>query len=455
MFESEFWSERRQKSVKVREVSYTVMVHILDFLSETSSVTIDEDNVFDLLQASGMLQIVKLQLSCIQYLVQNLSLENVLTTLSYSERLLLEELYNKALQFILCETEGDINAIENMIDAWVESDRDRHEPQKEKLRKCIVDSKVEITSQPCCVGRFKKTPYLFMFDTDKAILEPYLSLSGKATSKEGVTACGFKMFSCKSKLYLFGGEFGQYGRGQWNYSVWRYDSIAEDWSQILELENPIRHCSIACDGKRFFVIGGFGKYRIMNSMVEVFVDDGNAEIKLETFATMKEALYSAPAFYHDNSLYILKSTKSFWRYDEQSKKWDVPFQHVKFPNDIELAFANVYEDNVYVSPRNSRKLFSFPLKSAADKIVEIFEIGEFEQETQNLTLVNGTLFNFSSDQFDYMSVIEAYSIANGKFSVLFKSEDPELDFSPYFSFGCMPLLVMPKFKLPHFVFKNS
>ena len=435
------------------------MSKILDFLSAPSSVTIGEGNVFELLQAARMLQIPKLQRCCIDYLVQNLSAKTVITMLSYSERLLCEELYSKALQFILCETEGDVSRIENLIDAWVKTDPEQHEPMKEKLLKCIAESKVQITNYPCCVGRYKKTPYLFLYNTDKATLEPFLSLAGKATA-HGVTACGFKVFSNKSKLYLFGGEFGLYGRGLWNYDVWRYDTITEKWDQILTIRDPIRHCSIANDGNRFFIIGGFGKHRIMSNRVDVFVDDdeeeGEEERKMETFATMKEALYSAPAFYHHNRLYILKSTNCMWIYNEERKDWDVPFKHVTFPSEMEFAFANVYEDKVYVTPRNSRKLFSFPLQAEDSKSVQMIEIGEFDQETQNLTLVNGILFNFSSDQFDYLSSLEAYSIPKGNFSVLFKSEDQELDFSPYFSFGTFPLTVMPKkFKLPSFVFKTS
>ena len=194
----------------------------------------------------------------------------------------------------------------------------------------------------------------------------------------------------------------------------------------------------------------------MNDRVDVFADQDNGERKIETYAIMKEALYSAPAFYHSNRLYILKSTNCMRLFNEERKDWDVPFKHVTFPNEMEFAFANVYEDKVYVTPRNSRKLFSFPLYAEDGKSVEITEIGEFEQETQNLTLFNGMLYNFSSDQFDYLSTIEAYSISNGDFSVLFKSEDQELDFSPYFSFGTFPLTVMQKnFKLPSFVFKTS
>ena len=242
MFESEF-AESHQKSVKVQEVSLTIMTKILDFLLDASSINIGEDNVFDLLQAAGMLQIPTLQRRCIDYLVQNLSVRTVITILSYSERLLSEELYSKALQFILCETEGDDRKIENLIKDWVETDPEHHEPMKETLLKCILESKVPISNYPCCVGRYKKTPYLFLYNTDKSILEPFLSLAGKATA-HGVTANGFKVFSNKSKLYLFGGEFGLYGRGLWNYDVWRYDTITKRWDQILTLNEPIRHCSI-------------------------------------------------------------------------------------------------------------------------------------------------------------------------------------------------------------------
>ena len=77
----------------------------------------------------------------------------------------------------------------------------------------LVQAKRKLPKYPCCIGRHKKAPYVFLFDTEAMKLEPFLSLSGKVTSNSGVTACGFQAGSTGTSLYLLGGEFSL-GRGK-------------------------------------------------------------------------------------------------------------------------------------------------------------------------------------------------------------------------------------------------
>ena len=73
-------------------------------------------------------------------------------------------------------------------------------------------SQRRVPKYPCCIGRFKKSPYIFIFDTETLSLKPFLSLSGKVTSiigqtKNSVTACGFQAGSTGTAIYILGGEF--------------------------------------------------------------------------------------------------------------------------------------------------------------------------------------------------------------------------------------------------------
>ena len=73
-------------------------------------------------------------------------------------------------------------------------------------------SQRRVPKHPCCIGRFKKSPYIFIFDTETLSLKPFLSLSGKVTSiigqtKNSVTACGFQAGSTGTAIYILGGEF--------------------------------------------------------------------------------------------------------------------------------------------------------------------------------------------------------------------------------------------------------
>ena len=73
-------------------------------------------------------------------------------------------------------------------------------------------SQRRVPKYPCCIGRYKKSPYIFIFDTETSSLKPFLSLSGKVTSiigqtKNSVTACGFQAGSTGTAIYILGGEF--------------------------------------------------------------------------------------------------------------------------------------------------------------------------------------------------------------------------------------------------------
>ena len=116
---------------------------------------------------------------------------------------------------------------------------------------------------------------------------------------------------------------------------------------------------------------------------------------------------------------------------------------------VEFNFAMPYKNNVYLTTRHNTKLYSFALSTneESDSAVELNLIGEFQQETQNVCIIESVIYNFSSDQFAYYSTIESYDIDDESFDILFKTEDESIDFSPFFSFGCFPLVKYPQFKL--------
>ena len=123
-------------------------------------------------------------------------------------------------------------------------------------------------------------------------------------------------------------------------------------------------------------------------------------------------------------------------------------QNNLFPAGMEFNFAMPYKNHVYLTTRHSHKLYSFSLSpdgSTDEKDLTL--IGEFQYEAQNVCMVESVIYNFSSDQFAYYSTIESYDIESQSFDILFKTEDESLDFSPYFSFGCFPLVKYPRFKL--------
>ena len=72
---------------------------------------------------------------------------------------------------------------------------------------------------------------------------------------------------------------------------------------------------------------------------------------------------------------------------------------------------------------------------------ELELIGKFSTETHNVSLVGHEIFNFSTNQFEYISTIETYNLKTKEFKVVWEKETEEFDFSPYQPIACFPLVV--------------
>ena len=267
----------------------------------------------------------------------------------------------------------------------------------------------------------------------------------------GITATGLQVTSFGFYIYVVGGEFGL-GRSKWNSQVWKYDILSKKWDQFIDLENPRRHHSLAHDSQEsLFMIGGVGKHRVILDLVERLHGDF-----VETMSNLPNPMYNITAFFYDTKLYVLQDRSNCFVYE--NSKWTAAFKYMKFPEGLAFNSALPYKDDLYFTSKNNSTLFRCPLKNPdpmtcdteIKETIEAEELGKFKNETQNLCLLEteGKIYNFSSDEFDHNSTIEVYDIAKKVFKLLYISKDPEIDFSPYFSFGCFPLVKYPYYNLP-------
>ena len=168
--------------------------------------------------------------------------------------------------------------------------------------------------------------------------------------------------------------------------------------------------------------------------------------ELKPCANLPQPLYSIGTSFHQGKLYTFDSQISAIVYDPEKEKWEKAFPHVEFPSDLKIKSVMFHKDRVFLTSSHGYSLYSFPTM-ATEPSVKVTKIGDFQQETQNVCLVHSKIYNFSSDQFAYFSTIESYDIKEDSFETLFKTEDEEIDFSPYYSFGCFPLVKYPSFNL--------
>lgn len=80
---------------------------------------------------------------------------------------------------------------------------------------------------------------------------------------------GYQMVPYKENLLFFGGEY-KYGTADWNMSVWMYNTFREDWRLLTKLPKERRHFKSIVIKDKLYVIGGTGKYRIIQDDMMVY-----------------------------------------------------------------------------------------------------------------------------------------------------------------------------------------
>ena len=474
-------------------------------------------DVYEVLQASAMILFEMPLKCCCDFLVSTMSIFNACKVLKMSEIYAMEDLFNKTLRFLLWSFDnynfegefldseflklplklvklilGNVNLktrselrVFQAILAWVNHDSPHRRKHLEELFQCVnscalMDNERAIIYEcpelpkltslqdrnrrfvpqvPCCVGKYKKEPYVFMYDETDVVnpMKPFLSLVGKASDKNGTTANGFQVASTGRYLFIIGGEFGL-GRSNWNTTIWRYDMILENWEEIMELQTTRRHHVLASSDEAVYIIGGFGKHRVKLDLVDKLHGQ-----QIDSLPPLPNPMYNVASFVYDDKLFVFQSSDNVWMLD--GEKW-VGASDVHLPADIrqlmrnapdEFEFHSVlpYQKELYFTRKYSSSLHKFNLNKPFG--VGYFSpeelLGEFQNEAQNVCLVDGKIYNFSTGgaELSYKersSTVEVYDIANKEFKVVFepKNDEEELDFySLFISFG---LVKYPHCKLP-------
>ena len=146
-------------------------------------------------------------------------------------------------------------------------------------------------------------------------------------------------------------------------------------------------------------------------------------------------------------------------YSSRTKFWS-KVSNIVLPTHMEFTCALVHQDYIYLTGNHAYELYrlnpdhimdedcvatdvseatSNSIKKRGDILLEL--VGKFANEAQNVCVVGNTIYNFSTDQFDYKSAIETYDLQTGQFSVVWEKDAEDFDFSPYHSSGCFPLVI--------------
>ncbi|KAJ9578774.1 hypothetical protein L9F63_004982 [Diploptera punctata] len=305
-----------------------------------------------------------------------------------------------------------------------------HKMDKNEKRKDIND---EIRKSISYNGK----PYIIYFQEGKSHHPiPFLHLS---KANEGpLEPTGYKVICRGRDLYIIGGEL-LLGHGNWNCSIWKYDLITESWTYETSISTPRRHHSICCHGDYIYIIGGFGRHRVIMNSVERY----HIESKCwDRRAPLPRNLYSVACCTFNEHIFVFGP--QVYIYHPSSDNWFVLSEAI-LPSGAAFTSAMPYGKSIYLTCIYSRELTRFtPHLNGNEKQVSRFEsVGSFVHNTSNTCLVHDVIYSFSTDDLEN-TFVEAYYIAENKFNILWDSVSMEnndiLDFSAKHSIGCFPLL---------------
>lgn len=225
MFHGGF-AEERTSLVKIEGVTKIALEALLNDV-DGLEMSLTSENVFQILQAAGMLQFVDAQRKCCNFIASILSLDNVAQVLREADFLCEEKLFNQAFRLVLYkfpqfrESKGflelscrlvtlllshnNLNAksefhVFEAAKSWLKHDYDSRGHLARQLFGCVRFSELSVEEKevsiaeftfdksivakrrsvpqfPCCIGRYKKSPCVFLFDPDAVKVEPFLSLT--------------------------------------------------------------------------------------------------------------------------------------------------------------------------------------------------------------------------------------------------------------------------------------
>lgn len=284
-------------------------------------------------------------------------------------------------------------------------------------------------------------PYLIYFQEGKTQYPvPFLHLS--KASEGPVEPTGYKVICTGQDLYVIGGEY-LLGYGNWHQSIWKYDVIREMWNFETSISSPRRHHSVCCLGGYIYIIGGFGRHRVIMDSVEKYHIRSRCWSRC---ASLPHNLYSAACCAYKEQIFVFGPQVYF--YYPSSDNWFI-MPEAALPSNTVFTCAMPHGEWIYLTGTYSRELVRFSPKfgiADVDGQTSRFEsLGYFLHNTSNTCLVHDNIYSFSTDE-DNNMYVEAYSVTEGTFHVLWSghadthNSNGVTDFSPKHSIGCFPLI---------------
>lgn len=126
---------------------------------------------------------------------------------------------------------------------------------------------------------------------------------------------GYVVCPVGNDVYFLCGEYG-IGSGRWNRDVLKWDPYRRSWMRIGAIPSVRRHCKVAVVGKRIYLVGGFGRFRVVLDSVDVF-DTSSGQWRCGS--RIPCPVFSAAVCAAEDSIFLFSGR--VYRYDISKDTW--------------------------------------------------------------------------------------------------------------------------------------
>ena len=199
-----------------------------------------------------------------------------------------------------------------------------------------------------------------------------------------------------------------------------------------------RHHSAVLHQGQLWMLGGVGRHRLVLDNVDRLDLQTGEEQSVSTLPFVMNR--PAVAVFRRTQIVVV-GQRTVLVFDTETNKWSPQTTVSNYPSDIEFdrAMYDPETDSLYLTSSYSRNLFQCSI-SGDQLVCNMESVGKFTTETKNTCIVDGIIYNFNSEEFGDERVLESYDVRSEKFSILWKDNLPQWDFSPNYCLGCFPLV---------------
>ncbi|XP_064486505.1 kelch-like protein 17 isoform X2 [Ornithodoros turicata] len=339
--------------VEIHDVDPKLLQVLVD-VAHGKKIEISSGNVHDLLRSGSLFQFHGVVKLCTDYLIESLTTQSAVDVWIAGDTFAIKPLCRAAVSTLLWS-----------FDEFSESETLIASCPTELLLTLLGRDQINVVSENVICGAVKRwLDHNAVSCTEEEITKVLSSVRYSYVDLDIVKA----LANCASELvgknsYFLCGEYG-IGSGRWNRDVFVWSPRRRSWEKVGTIPNLRRHCKTAVVGTRLYLLGGFGRFRVVLESMDVF-DTSTGQ--WQTGATIPCPVFSSAVCGTSDSIYLFSG--SVHRYDVLNDTW-CPVTK-SFPSGPYSAVEQ--NKSVVLIPENESRCIEFRTADASLRDLSVLE----------------------------------------------------------------------------------